>query len=146
MRSLFYFVIGGVVALCVAGCGSDGKAKDREEANGLYEAIKSLTITYIAEMSAAPDSATWARLCSEYEDSLVKVNYSFPPDTDYLMSEDQNDTITILMENYVKTRQEKIQSILYPLSPTDSIAADSIARDSISAMRSIPGVIKNNKE
>ncbi len=131
MRSLFYIALGAVVASCVASCESGGKDKDREEANELYEAMKSLTITYIAEVSAAPDSATWARLCSEYEDSLVKVNFSFSPDTDLLMSEDQNDTITLLMDNYVKTRQEKMQSILHPAAPVDSIAADSIAPDSV---------------
>lgn len=126
MRRLIYIIVAAVVAMNATGCGGGKKVRDRSEAHELFEAVTSLTKSYTARVAVAPDSATWAMLCEEYEDSLDKVNFSFPPDTDLMLTEGQNDTITSLMGAYIKARDERIHSILYPVEPSDSIPTDSI--------------------
>ena len=112
--------------MSATGCGGSKKVKDRAEAHELFEAVTSLTKSYTARVAAAPDSASWAMLCEEYEDSLDKVNFSFPPDTDLMLTEGQNDTITSLMGAYIKARDERIHVLLYPVEPPDSIPTDTI--------------------
>lgn len=126
MRILILIIVAVVVAISATGCGGGKKVRDRAEAHELFEAVTSLTKSYTARVEAAPDSAIWAMLCEEYEDSLDKVNFSFPPDTDLMLTEGQNDTITSLMGAYIKARDERIHSILYPVEPSDSIPTDSI--------------------
>lgn len=113
-----------MVAGMLGGCGSRTKVKDRSEARELFEAVTSLTESYTAKVAAASDSASWATLCEEYEDSLDKVNFSFSPDIDLLLTEGQNDTITMLMSAYVKVRDERIHALLHP-EPTDTLPSPS---------------------
>lgn len=126
MRRLLYVILAAVVSLVAVGCGNGKKVKDRTEAHELFDAVTTLTKSYTAKIAAAPDSAGWAMLCEEYEDSLDKVNFSFPPDTDLMLTEGQNDTITSLLATYVRVRDERIHSLLHPVEPSDSIPTDSI--------------------
>lgn len=111
----------------IAACGSREKVKDRSDAGSLYQQILSLTEEYTKKISAAGDSASWAILCAEYEDRLDKVNFSFPSDTDLLLTEGQNDTITDLIMDFIKIRDERIESIMHPVVVGDSISQDSVA-------------------
>ena len=126
MRRLLYIAAAVAVFPGFTGCGGNKKVKDRAGAHELYDAVTSLTKSYTARVAAAADSASWAMICGEYEDSLDKVNFSFPPDTDLLLTEGQNDTITSLIGEYIRVRDERIHSILYPAEPSDSIPTDSI--------------------
>lgn len=126
MRSLLYIVLAAVMSLAAVGCGNGKKVKDRTEAHELFDAVTTLTKSYTSKIAAASDSAVWATLCEEYEDSLDKVNFSFPPDTDLMLTEGQNDTITTLIATYVRVRDERIHSLLHPVEPSDSTPTDSI--------------------
>lgn len=126
MRSLLCVILAAAVSLVTVGCGNGKKVKDRTEAHELFEAVTSLTKSYTARVAVATDSVTWAMLCEEYEDSLDKVNFSFPPDTDLMLTEGQNDTITSLLATYVRVRDERIHSLLHPVESPDSIPTDSI--------------------
>lgn len=119
-------VLAAVMSLAAVGCGNGKRVKDRTDAHELFDAVTTLTKSYIAKIAAASDSAVWATLCEEYEDSLDKVNFRFPPDTDLMLTEGQNDTITTLIATYVRVRDERIHSLLHPVEPSDSIPTDSI--------------------
>lgn len=125
MKKLLHIVVSLSAIFWGIACRGDGKIKDRTAAHDMYEHITSLTRTYIQKIEAAEDSAVWARVNLEYEDSLDKVNFHYPPDTDLLLSEGQNDTIVRLTRAYVEARDKRINSILHPISPTDTI--DSIS-------------------
>ncbi len=109
-------VLNGIIS-----CGAEKKVKDRSAARKMFAEITSLTKSYTSRLEDAADSATWAKLCDEYEDSLVKINFSYPPDTDLLLSEGQNDTIARLTRDYVRVRDTRIHVILYPVMPADTI-------------------------
>lgn len=122
-----------LVMLFASQCGSEKKGKDRSEATDMFERICEVTQDYTEKLEDAPDSAAWSATCKEYEDSLGKINFSYPPDTDLLLTEGQNDTIETLMREYVKIRQQRIQDILYPEAEADTLALDSLEMDSIQA-------------
>ena len=113
--------------LCVLGCSQEKNGKDRSQASDMFEKICKLTEEYTARLEVSPDSADWAQLCAEFEEKLDKISFSYPPDTDLLLTEGQNDTIHHLLQEYVKVRGERIEGILHPPVELDSLAdADSI--------------------
>ena len=119
-----------LAAACVwvLGCGRENSEKDRSQADEMFLRICRLTKEYTARLEEAPDSADWAETCSEFEEKLDKISFSYPPDTDILLTEGQNDTIYMLMQEYVKARGRRIRGILYPEAHTDSVVcSDSIA-------------------
>lgn len=117
-----------LVCLCAFGCTQEKSRKDRSEATAMYERICKLTKEYTEQLEAAPDSADWAAIGAEFEEKLDKISFSYPPDTDLLLTEGQNDTIHALMQEYVKARGERIRGILHPQVEEDSLAvSDSLA-------------------
>lgn len=136
MRALFYMVMSALALCCFIACGPEKKVKDRTAAHSMFAKIVSLTKSYTSRLENAKDSAEWARLSSEYEDSLVKINFSYPPDTDLLLSEGQNDTIANLVQKYTAVRDARIDAILHPVAIADTI--DTISIDSIHSSRN-PG-------
>lgn len=126
MRGLFYSALISLGIMVLAGCHAENRVIDRNDANDMFQSITTLTKKYTAKMSSVSDSAEWAVLCTAFEDSLDKINFRYPPDTDLLLSEGQNDTIMSLMQEYIKVRDSKIDKIMHPVIVTDTI--DSIAK------------------
>ena len=117
-----------VVCVGVFGCAREKNRKDRSEAVDMYERICRLTEEYTEKLKSAPDSADWVVICTEFEERLDKISFSYPPDTDLLLTEGQNDTIHALLRELVKVRENRIHGILHPQTELDSIVCvDSLA-------------------
>ncbi len=121
MRRLFYCLVCAATLACVAACNGSKEREDRTEAQRMFSKIVSLTETYTHRISVAPDSVAWVKTSMQFEDSLEKINFSFSADTDLLLSEGQNDTISRLINAYVKARNERIRVLLHPIQSSDSI-------------------------
>lgn len=119
------FIIAFLTMICAFGCTTEKKNKDRREASDMFNRICKLTKEYTEKLTNAQDSSAWASLCTEFEDKLDKVSFSYSPDTDLLLTEGQNDTIHSLMLEYIKTRNERIHEILHPIAELDSLSVDS---------------------
>ncbi|MDE6696302.1 MAG: hypothetical protein K2K25_05430 [Muribaculaceae bacterium] len=115
-----------VAMTMLASCSAEKQKKDRRGADDMFGKISALVSDYTQKVSEAKDSASWADACSEFEEKLDKINFSYPPDTDILLTEGQNDTIQSLIQEYVNARDLRIQELLHPIIETDSIA-DSLA-------------------
>ncbi len=126
-----FIILASLSLIWLGGCAKENKNKDRSEATDMFKRICSLTKEYTEKLNNAPDSASWADCCQEYEHQLDKISFSYPPDTDLLLTEGQNDTIHSLMLDYVKTRDERIHSILYPVVINDTIADSSASVDPV---------------
>ncbi|MCM1490314.1 MAG: hypothetical protein NC095_05755 [Muribaculum sp.] len=128
MRRFIFMTMAALGIISLSDCSPEKKIKDRSHAHDMFEQITSLTIEYTKKVEATEDSASWEAVCLEYEDSLDKINFHYPADTDLLLSEGQNDTIMRLTEKYVKARDKRIQTILHPLLASDTVDTISKAR------------------
>lgn len=108
-----------------AGCTQEKNKTDRSQADDMFSRICKLTEEYTDKLEEAPDSADWAAVCTEFEEKLDKISFSYPPDTDLLLTEGQNDTIHFLLQEYVKARSERIYGILHPEPAIDSLGDSS---------------------
>ena len=126
MKKVKIHAINLLILLSVCGCRTETKTVDRSGASEMYARMSRLTENYTKKLASVSDSASWANLCKEYEDSLDKISFSYPPDTDLLMTEGQNDSVHKLMEEYIRIREEKIEEILHPYLPADTIPVDSV--------------------
>lgn len=122
------FILPALIAL--AGCRSESKVKDRTEATEMFGRIVALTEEYTDKMTNVSDSAEWSELGKEFEDKLDKINFSYPPDTDLLMTEGQNDTITALMAEYVNARDRRFRFIIRPYVPVDTVPSSLVITES----------------
>lgn len=119
-----------LAAACLLGaaCRRDSNVKDRRDADEMFSRICALTKEYTARLQSAPDSTDWAGTCAEFEEKLDKISFSYPPDTDILLTEGQNDTIYTLMQEYAKERGRRLHGFRYPEEEPDSVSVtDSIA-------------------
>ncbi|MDE7345297.1 MAG: hypothetical protein K2N48_00975 [Muribaculaceae bacterium] len=119
IRLLYAILAAGFI--CLSGCTQEKKSKDRGNATDMFERICKLTKEYTEKVEQAEDSASWAAACIDFEDRLDKISFSYPPDTDLLLTEGQNDTIHDLMQEYVKSRDGRIHEILRPVVELDSL-------------------------
>ena len=119
-----------VVAAIAVSCNGTTDDSRAQAAKSLYNRSVSLTLAYTDSMAAAKDSASILRMSKEFDDSLTRLNFNFPADTDLDMSEGQNDTLIRLNRRYVQTRD----SMLYHFSHHP--ANDSIAKDSTTVEQS----------
>lgn len=145
MKTKANIVIVAMLLLLASSCAQESKKKDRSEATDMFRRITALTRNYTSRLSEATDSASWAEVCKEFEDSLDKINFSYPPDTDLLMTEGQNDTIHEAMLAYIDMREKIIHDILRPALPVDSLQIDSLEYDAGgSEVASIPEDASHN--
>lgn len=122
MKKIIVIAILTIGGICGFGCSQEKKTYDRSDANEMFGKICNLTKEYTGKLTESPDSSTWAATCAEFEDKLDKINFSYPPDTDLLLTEGQNDTIHALMLEYINARDERIHNILHPIIEIDSIS------------------------
>lgn len=138
MRKIWVLAALIAVGLSATSCSKETKSKDRSNAKDMYERICQLTEEYTEKVADSPDSASWAATCAEFEDKLDKVNFNYPPDTDLLLTEGQNDTIYSLMLAYLEARDGRIHRILHPVALNDTIVSpDSIMKLEAEAEREL---------
>lgn len=104
-----------------AGCNSHKKTDYRPQARELYKESVALAKLYIDSIDNAPDSARLHHMMTHYDEKVMKLNYSYPPDTYLHMSESENEVLSRLTAHIVKSynmRLEKLDSIM---PRTDSI-------------------------
>ncbi len=138
MRKIWVAAAIAAVGMSATNCSKETKHKDRSNAKDMYERICELTKEYTEKVADSPDSASWAAICVEFEDKLDKVNFNYPPDTDLLLTEGQNDTIYSLMTAYLEARDGRIHRILHPVIETDTLSvSDSVMSLEAEAEREI---------
>lgn len=131
MRKLGYLAMAAIFAVTIATAGCSGKkqTEERSSADSLFKAVTALTGEYTVKITEATDSAEWATIAKEYEDSLEKINFSLPADTDLELTEGQNDTIYQLTEAYIAARDARITAIMHPKAPVDSLPNEELVNE-----------------
>ena len=115
----FCFFLTISFSLILISCKKTGKIDEGEEARELFKESSSLLIKVIDQIKLANDSLTIDSLQNFFEKKLVEINFSFPPQTDLKLTEEENDSIFKLMQKL------KIESS-YKLVEFSSHISDSI--------------------
>lgn len=118
-----------LLAVASGACKSESKDVKADAASGLYERTCRLTRVYIDSIKNAKDTTQVADLLERYELTLDKINFEVTPDTDYNLTEGQNDTIEMLMQKLSAAREARLRAL--DATPGDTIpAAAGAAADS----------------
>lgn len=110
-----------IVIIPLSGCRKSEKETDRSESALLYRKTIALTSYFRDKIQAAPDTTDFNKIFAEFEDSLVKLNFSFPPDVDLLLTEGENDTIVQAIKSLTEARDSRLNAV----GVADSAAYDS---------------------
>ncbi len=129
MRNTVYIAAMLLAGIMTVGCTSEKQKKDRTEAEDMFRNISILVSHFTTKVETAPDSASWAKVCVEFEDSLDKISLSYSPDTDLLLTEGQNDTIQSLIQAYLTAKNSRINEIMHPVVEEDSISDSTVLTD-----------------
>lgn len=130
MKTIAITAIIAAVSVFGSACRREKGVDDRTQAEEMYARICELTRAYTERLHDAPDTTDWAVLCGEYEEKLDKISLSYPPDTDILLTEGQNDTIYSLMQDYSKARSRRIHGLRFPEDePDTAVVTDSLTAE-----------------
>lgn len=130
MKTKFTILTGALsLILGLLSCSKNQDNTMREHADLLYRRICSTSVAYMDSIKTAKDSMAVESLYERFEERLVKINYESIPDTDYAISEDQNDTIYIYLDSIRRVRIHKLEDLgrKYTELPDTLVSADSIS-------------------
>ncbi len=130
MRKLTGAVVMAILLMSAAACKREKQDTTHEEASRLYSGICSATRLYTDSILAASDTTQVNLLIEHFEERLEAINYDALPDTDYNLSEGQNDTIFQLLSALTEARVKRLKELgVHNPAPLDSIlvAADSVS-------------------
>ena len=123
MRKLFHFLCVSILSYAVfstTSCSGRQITEQEENAPRLYARSTACIRKYIDSIKTAPDSSAVTRLMNEFQESLTKINFEFPPNTDLSLGEDENDTLFYLTSRLIETRDQRLKS--FAVSDSDSIS------------------------
>lgn len=86
-----------VSAIIFISCISDREDEGRQRARALFEDSRDTIMNFRDSVSYAADSVRLHILSEEFSDAITKVNYKYAPDTDLLLTEEENDSLIKLM-------------------------------------------------
>lgn len=91
----------------------------------LYQQTCELTEAYLDSVSSAPDSLQLMLITDRFESRMERLNMDVAPETDYRLSEDQNDTIARLIEKLILAKEARLKYFLRHTSEhTDSVGKE----------------------
>lgn len=122
----------GILLAAAAGCNKEKRIKDRSAGDELFRRTVALVERFMVRMENTPDSASVSMLALQFEDSLERLNFSYPPDTDLLLTEGQNDTIHQSLKRLMEIRDERLSTLLRQRLPADTIPSDSVTLEDAS--------------
>lgn len=112
--------------LFFTGCRKEQSTGSHEEAARLYAKICKATALYTDSILHAKDTTTLYALLERFEDRLEAINYEALPDTDYNLTEGENDTISMALDSLISARIRRLRE----LGERKALAIDSVSADS----------------
>lgn len=103
----------------ISSCGGNNVNKSNDIAHQLFVKSTRTIEVYIDSIKNATDSAAFKRIVDNFNKKITVLNYEFPPDTDLLLNEEENDSLIRMHKRLVKAIERK-DSILN-ISHADTI-------------------------
>lgn len=102
-----YFIIG----LSLFSCGQKENKIEADNASTLFNESVLIISQISNRISLAKDSDEVDSLFEIFDKKITEINFSFPPETDFNMTEEDNDSIFKLLENLQKIRALKLKNL-----------------------------------
>ena len=109
MKRYYYLVF--FLLILFSSCKKKITPVNNEDAHELFNQTSSLLVEFTDKIQLAQDSASVDSLKQLVEKHLVDINFSVRPETDYKITEEENDSLFRLMNQYRNISQEKLRSI-----------------------------------
>lgn len=110
-----------VILLLFVSCQSNKEKDDSGEARELFSQSVNALIEYTSKISQCKDSLEIDSIIEKYEKVITDINFSVPSETDFNLTEQENDSIFLLIEIMKRTVSDKFKefSILIPDSVSE---------------------------
>ena len=113
-----------VIFLIFISCTHKKEKTTDEPARRLFDKSAVLSVDFIKQIQFAKDSVEVDSIIERFEKKLTEINFSFPPETDYNLTEEENDSLFRLFQEINRVKEEKLKSLnLIPLL-ADSISSE----------------------
>ena len=114
----FIFILSLIIPFLITGCHKKTAKINYEEANKLFDETVDLISNHIQQMDEVNDSVMYYKIIDDFDEKITKINYRHPPETDYLLSEEENDSLQKLMTKYLVSQEKAFERINRTLKDT----------------------------
>lgn len=94
----------------ISSCSKKEISADHDEAEKLFEKTLALVNSFTDSIRNASDSAQVRRLATVFEAKINNLNFEFPPDTDFNLTEEENDSIIKVIDLLVSEQSLRLRS------------------------------------
>lgn len=98
-----------LVAFGISSCEKKAHQFVNQSSVQLFNESASLINEYITKIQVSKDTAELDSLLDLFDKKLIDINFSYPPDTDLKMSEQDNDSLYRLLKELRQQRDRKLQ-------------------------------------
>lgn len=110
------------VGIGTASCGNHTESSAKSDSRMLYERSVQTYRNYTDSMAAAADSLDVSRLDDAFESALSQLNFQYPAETDFEITEGENDTLIMMSKRYIFVRD----SVLSHFAEHAHLAVDTV--------------------
>ena len=116
------FVFLFAFSLVLLSCNKKEEHSGSLEARELFNLSAETILDYIKSIPEAKDSADVDSLYNRFQKEVTDINFKFPPETDLKLTEQENDSLFVLLQRLNIVRKEKLESLVF--NPNDSISEE----------------------
>lgn len=124
IKKTLLIIMAAAASPVISSCSMGDEKRDNRDADKLYSESIQLLRVYTDSLSKAPDTIAIQQLMERFEKRLDKINSDVVAETDLHLSEGENDTLAILVQKLINTKNLRIKRVS-GVTPADSIANDS---------------------
>lgn len=129
--------------IVLTGCQEKHSTPQEDAAPSLYADVVRTLKTYTDSISKAKDSLTVKRITEKLSEDLTSVNFNQPANTDWSLTEDENDTIYALTTRFMCLRESKLKELSADSIPADSLKSAIQDRDMTSGSSPVKSTSSN---
>lgn len=100
-----------LIILPLIACSSKKENIENPEARELFSQSSALVLESIRSIQEATDSVSVDSLSRLFEKKIVDINFSFPPNTDLHLTEQENDSLFKIMNEYKSVKETKLRDL-----------------------------------
>lgn len=115
-----FFTVFFLIIILASSCSKGKEQKQTSDYNSMFDKTVDLFLTYTDSLKTVNDSASYDRIIKTVDDKLTKINYEFPPEVDFALTEDQNDSLIRLSDIFLMEKKKALKRI-GTVQPVDSI-------------------------